>query len=1037
MRGRILAALMVAILGLFLAACSGERSSSVATRGASESNIVAFRFTVSARGIDTVPTGTSKVEVEFQNENNVSIDTQSKDFKTELEFISPFGSRFCKLSLKDQNGVCTHTETFPLVFINGRAEFINPRLERFNAPFAVSSLEFHDVPENIVLGQPVQFKVVDPTTGVEVTELVQFRSDNGAFAFDPDTPGLATPVLISQNNSVSCSLRKPSAELAVLSPDGKTVTTYDPLGLEDGRLAKLFLDPEKAEKEEERREIAQLVFARAILEQLGEAPTDIRVQNIARLIAIGEDDLTTQLRLDLLDNDGVFSTSSDSPLVRFLGRLDVQGEGLGDVTVARYNDDQNDDLIVTTGADRVLVVDLSKSVEVLVEFETPEPIASIVPAYPDNHGARADGVYISTTDSDQVKKYDANGNVVESLQAPSNGCHLESNIVDGTVYLTMSAIVPGSPPQNRLVTGALETGATNAFNSPRYKLICDSTFSPPAAPNIGLQGYQGTFVLGDPAQPNGSFVGMPIGQWNLADPANFFYFFDYGVCNNPDPPVLRGPGLSASGAMGRLSLPARSVERGVLEASVTVDISNSGTGTSGTTSGGTTIVGTSGTTGGTGGTGTTTGGSGSTTGGSGSTSTSGGTGGTGGMPPPPIGYTVGPATSGLIPLSPSEVIDPDVAIEDDFYVVVGNRIGGPEGDHIVCRQFEGAFGALTPIPIPYQLSGEFQASVPNPSTPAFSPAVAMDDSRNFVIGFLLDVSAAIDIIGRTFVPNAINPTGAPPAVSLVSAQNSEFFDFPRLDAAKAGVAGGDLTVLSSLQGMNLSSEIFQLPSLALIDSQRPVQIASILSSGQTTADVGVAPGGTSSVLAFSTTSGNVAGRLMVHSGGVNTLSALGEFTVFAGAGTAKNVSVDFISEDTFIVVYDVEMTGDSVIQGRIYQVVGGSPTLLEAATLVNDATGSDSDPDVASSPQDNAFWVTWTRDVEGQTEVYGRIFDDELQPRIGADFRFSDGQGAPGTATSSAVAMNEAGDTVVVWEADSTPPLDTGRAVYLRLAERQ
>lgn len=1029
MRRRLLSFILIAAMAAFLAACGGSRRSSVFTNEQGPGNVVAFRFTVAPRGETTVPADTAKVEVEFQSEDNRRLDIQSKNFQTELLYFSPPGSRFCRVNIKNERGVCTRTETFPLVFVDGRAEFTNPRLERFNSRSAVRRIEFQNTPASITVGNPVQFRVVDPDSGADVTELATFSSSDGAFSFDPNNPGLGTPGVAVASTRVIARLRRPIGDLAVTSPDGGSVSVYDSCEPEKGRLFKILED---SLDDDERNDLAwRALFDMTAYYRLKREAEEIQARRDG-ILTVGET-ADRNLEFDFHDNDPE-SGQSVTPL----GELSIQGEGLSNISVGEFNGEEGDEVIVITEGDRVLGCDLTDGVDVFVEFDTPDEVASVAPAYPDGHNGVADGVYISTTNSSEVKKYDSNGNVVETLQAPANGCELQSRLVQGKAYLTMSAVVPGNPPRNRIITGALETPTTGAFGSARYNLICDTTFSPPGIPQVDLLAFQGAFILDNgAAESEATFLGMPRGQWDLRDPSAFFFFMNYGQCNATDPPTLRGPGESLSGANGRMGLGARSEDRPVLETTVTVTVANQGSssGTSSTT-GGTTIVGTGGST--TGGTGTTTGGSGSTSsGGSGTTSSSGGTGGTGGMPPPPIGYTVGPAAASFIPLGASEVIDPDVAIEDDFYVTVANRIGGAEGDHIVCRQFEGAFGAMTPIPIPFQLSGEFQASVPLPGNPAFSPAVAMDASRNFVVSFLLDVSAAIDVMGRTFVPDSMNPTGAGPAVSLVSAQNSEFFDTPRLDAAKAGVAGGDLAVLSSLEDVRVSAEVFQLPNLGVVETLRPVQVGSSVSAGQTVADVSVSPSGTKSIMVFSSTGGDVAGRLITHAGGTHSLGPAGEFQVFSGTGTTRNVSVDFISENLFVVVYDVEMGADSEVRGRLYEITGSTVSVVQSGTLASDVTGSDLDPDVAGSAQDDAFWVTWTRDVGGQTEVYGRLFDDQLRPRIPAEFQFSSGQGAPGTARSSAVAMNAAGDTVVVWEADSTPPLDAGRAVYLRLAERQ
>ena len=91
------------------------------------------------------------------------------------------------------------------------------------------------------------------------------------------------------------------------------------------------------------------------------------------------------------------------------------------------------------------------------------------------------------------------------------------------------------------------------------------------------------------------------------------------------------------------------------------------------------------------------------------------------------------------------------------------------------------------------------------------------------------------------------------------------------------------------------------------------------------------------------------------------------------------------------------------------------------------AAGNQSQPAVAAVP-DGSFMVVWTGDTfplqrDDQEDVYGRLYDSAGNPR-GGEFRLN--ETLPGTQSEPRVAVNSAGEFMVVWD-------DSGKGAQARL----
>jgi len=143
--------------------------------------------------------------------------------------------------------------------------------------------------------------------------------------------------------------------------------------------------------------------------------------------------------------------------------------------------------------------------------------------------------------------------------------------------------------------------------------------------------------------------------------------------------------------------------------------------------------------------------------------------------------------------------------------------------------------------------------------------------------------------------------------------------------------------------------------------------------------------------------------------------------------TYPDVAVDGVGN--FVVVWASYYQG-----GRSYDIFArtflrdGSPETSEFQ-INTTTTGNQTEPSIAVDPSGN-FVVAWQGPGPDEEDIYARKFDPNGQPLTG-EFRINDY--TPGSQLYPNVAVDDAGNIVIVWESSGTAQKPTKQSIYARL----
>uniref|UniRef100_UPI0039BC7043 DUF4347 domain-containing protein n=1 Tax=Nitrospira sp. BLG_1 TaxID=3395883 RepID=UPI0039BC7043 len=144
-----------------------------------------------------------------------------------------------------------------------------------------------------------------------------------------------------------------------------------------------------------------------------------------------------------------------------------------------------------------------------------------------------------------------------------------------------------------------------------------------------------------------------------------------------------------------------------------------------------------------------------------------------------------------------------------------------------------------------------------------------------------------------------------------------------------------------------------------------------------------------------------------------------EFIIASNAANERLASVDMNASGAFVVTWERDQgTGDYDIYARLYNSSG---TAITSEFLVNDTTTYDQEHAHVGMAADGSFVVVFESNIEASGTYYDNVYAqryDATGARIGSNFMVNTTTG--GDQDSADIAMDAAGNFIVVWEGERT-----------------
>lgn len=976
---RLLPGLSVLLLALAFWGCGTSNRDFVATTdgGTQETGILAFNFVL--RRADVAPEVQNFQFRTFSDTGNVLFNKRvPKSGQVEIEV--PLQSNTCQINYLDGQDKILST-SFVKVRFNGTNR------QQVDQPFAspVSTLgQLRDVtvtltnPQVGIGGEAVFQATANNDAGqIDITDQVTFLSSApSVLSFDdPNRPNVAT-VRTQGASSVSAEYTPPTLDLAVMNAnaDPPVVYFYEQANLNHGAIAALPVNIRPGQR-----------FAMALTNTAsGEARFAIAGAGVSNPT------VTTYTE------NGIYNRFPDRTLPLFGGNFQWLGANtLG--SIAYLSRDGKDEPQLVGGG--LFDFDGTGAAGVL-DTETQAVISTDSFRY-------IGGTFVNTGSGEVDNS--APGDEFVVSRATANGTNYtvygETQPGDYTVLGSFNQVGIQSGGWGGLVEVGFNSGnfsvarvQNNSATSESSIQILDPTTGQEVKKFVVDSGQDGTTA--SVGKNNVLFCSTQNGSSDL-------FVFDATSASGSAPRErIRVTGSEDSGAEVAASKkdPASPRKR---SGSVLVQIGQSTTTT--TTGGGTSTVGGAGSTGG------------GTSGGS-----SGGTGGgTGGTPPPPFEFAI--PTRSFPSASPDSIVEPDTTIFENDFIVVGERTSTT--DAILAQQNTATFNA-TSTAAPFSGSAPFE--VANGATGGVSSAkVSLDQNEQFSVLYLRSGASFTDVEGRSFNLLANPVPSASANETVFSASAGENCAAPAIDSTVARTGEIFLGALFDSVGgprvLTAEGDHFGLDPLVQVFN--PTEVTSVSNQAF---DVSVNANDSFAVSVWVSDIGNVRGRLRIGNN-PGTLDST-EFSVHtAVSGVATGVSVDFLSNTEFVVVHDQLAAGQRLLRATRFKIQASNPRIQALNTFLVTSGADDFDPDVAVGTQGQVVWYSWTRETAGSTNVFLQAFTFDGTPLIPGPVQVSGLLDTAGTARNSAVACNDDGDCVVVWDAEESPGV---RNVFQRLVNK-
>lgn len=1011
--------LLTSLLALILAACGSSNDSSLPqTSGANDTGTLNFQFTLLRTEVDA---SVDRFNFRTFGSQGEELFNQTLPKRTDVSLQVPLQSRTCEVNYLQSDGTIHSTSFVSVSFGVSRTQNVsNPFANRTHTATQFSEISItraSDVTSPPLVGQEIQFRAEGRNAAglVNIGALGLFTSSDPAVVSfdDPTRPGVARVNSVGQA-TIGFELARPSVDLAVVAATGEPrVFLFNQASLAQGYVfGFLAFDGFTGNVRVGMGDFNADGFTDVVI---GAGSEDggrrLKVYDGPNFVeqSSREYELEPTMVSEPTNNNNNNSNSNDNSFE--LGVLDADDDDEDDLVfwsrlfTLNQGSDNSDTVIADISGEQILTVARFNA----LGGNGSRPFYA-GGRFVQNASNPGEDLAVTSENGGEARIFD------NFVSTGFNQIGLSNGGVSGLARVTF----------NGTDFVAVGTGSQAAVRSAQGQPV-STVELPQGSQNATVAGGQnGDLIVGALSGPPRFGVYSPLDAPTLTTEVTFAGAGSNGCVlatdNTPRQPVVQRVQLT-------LETVAQAVTSGGTAtggAATSTTTTGTGTGGSGTTTGSTTLVinptttGGSGTMGGTG----TTGGAGGTTGGSGGSGSSGGSGGT---PPPPPPVIIGLPTA-VFTNPVTSNIEPDVAIDENFFAVAARQTAG---NGTILMQQQGATFNTAPVAQPFMSGAAVTVAAGSAGNSVSLPKMGMDQQAQHTVVWLSDQGASTDMVGRSFTPGATPLATASAIVSVGSAQAGDVFSSPAIDSPAAAAnpvsIGGLKTNAGGPDVVTLLANHFGLsPVLAELAPTEQI------SAANRNCDVAVNADNTLTVNVWSQEGGSVRGRLISNTAPASLDGA--EFTVHLFVtGVARGVSVDWLSNDQFVVVNDAGVAGSRSLIATVFRVQTGPPRVQPVTVFLVAAGQDDFDPDVACDTSDSSFWVSWTRLQGASSNVFMQRFAADGTALTPGPIQMSGLLDIAGTASNSAVAVNAMGDGVVVWEADFSAATPGVKNVFQRL----